>query len=712
MDFLIRRNLEHVLSVCCIPVSEEPMWDFDEEGNKIVDPAVMEDERAIAITCGDISGHHMLTSASFFAYRFLVLIQDHFLRKKEDEWSKNLSNRITETCEAHRRWISRTVLTGLTDEKPFLGTYWATGKRMEHSGEPRDLVGVALHLIKMKTILDSEIDFLNSGIDLKTFNLDLVFQQASFDWEAGNEQYKSWLKSSSADEDTRSSTTTSYGLSRTADQMQDQSDPKAGQHIFMEESTPYQNLMEQQNHIDNRNVIEFADEWLYKCPEFLQYSPKAPLVQEEILDIVDHLGWSRGSMLSKISGDIQSLSSPSGGTGCVGIIVNMARSSDNALVFKEKAKRGALTRKKHKEKPFKPIRNRDLLKDLTKWQDEDEHLIRKRFIWLPVADRDTALSCCLATPLSERENLLAFFNCHAKFEKKLLDDTSAALNVWITEFHLSFYCLHDKSDLQDIPKIPDPGSKVMELKKNKVIRRGAMGFHFNGDFFDRHWICHFVECNRKEDHELYRTLQRMPDPGILASEAEAEWRTGDVQVSKGAHILRKGEDSLRRLFSDGKGDGKRMKKSWRQRKPLELILQNEPQEPWHQRKVLELILFDEMTKQVAECTEEILEMIKGVLMDIKESFKEKSQKSEKSTSQGALGHHSHQLALSDTLSNALFFEEIDSGAYFSFSKQWEELQQLLQILDDDLDDTIDKISSWEVREKDRGFGKAPMDQER
>lgn len=131
---------------------------------------------------------------SSFAYRFLVLIQDHFLRKKEDEWSKNLSNRITETCEAHRRWISRTVLTGLTDEKPFLGTYWATGKRMEHSGEPRDLVGVALHLIKMKTILDSEIDFLNSGIDLKTFNLDLVFQQASFDWEAGNEQYKSWLK--------------------------------------------------------------------------------------------------------------------------------------------------------------------------------------------------------------------------------------------------------------------------------------------------------------------------------------------------------------------------------------------------------------------------------------------------------------------------------------------------------------------------------------
>lgn len=64
MDFLIRRNLEHVLSVCCIPVSEEPMWDFDEKGNKIVDPAVMEDERAIAITCGDISGHHMLTSAS------------------------------------------------------------------------------------------------------------------------------------------------------------------------------------------------------------------------------------------------------------------------------------------------------------------------------------------------------------------------------------------------------------------------------------------------------------------------------------------------------------------------------------------------------------------------------------------------------------------------------------------------------------------------
>ena len=46
-DFIIRRNLEHILSVCSIPV-------------------VVEGQTATAITCGDMSGHRLVTSASLY----------------------------------------------------------------------------------------------------------------------------------------------------------------------------------------------------------------------------------------------------------------------------------------------------------------------------------------------------------------------------------------------------------------------------------------------------------------------------------------------------------------------------------------------------------------------------------------------------------------------------------------------------------------------
>lgn len=50
LDYIIRRNVEHLLSVCSIPVS--------------LASETKEEEIAIAITCGDLSGHRILTSAS------------------------------------------------------------------------------------------------------------------------------------------------------------------------------------------------------------------------------------------------------------------------------------------------------------------------------------------------------------------------------------------------------------------------------------------------------------------------------------------------------------------------------------------------------------------------------------------------------------------------------------------------------------------------
>ncbi|KAG5746921.1 hypothetical protein H9Q70_010392 [Fusarium xylarioides] len=50
LDFTLRRNLEHILSVCSIPVTKRG-------------------DQAIALTCGDFDGHRIATAASFFFYR-------------------------------------------------------------------------------------------------------------------------------------------------------------------------------------------------------------------------------------------------------------------------------------------------------------------------------------------------------------------------------------------------------------------------------------------------------------------------------------------------------------------------------------------------------------------------------------------------------------------------------------------------------------------
>ena len=67
-DFMIRRNLEHLLSVCSIPV---PMTGDAKAANDrakkttfLTNGEQQEDTLPIALTCGDISGHRIVTSAS------------------------------------------------------------------------------------------------------------------------------------------------------------------------------------------------------------------------------------------------------------------------------------------------------------------------------------------------------------------------------------------------------------------------------------------------------------------------------------------------------------------------------------------------------------------------------------------------------------------------------------------------------------------------
>ncbi|KAH8431614.1 uncharacterized protein LDX57_009271 [Aspergillus melleus] len=59
-DFYIGRNLEHILSVCAIPITSAPAEnDGEDEGAN-----QKGEEPMVALTCGDIAGHRICTSAS------------------------------------------------------------------------------------------------------------------------------------------------------------------------------------------------------------------------------------------------------------------------------------------------------------------------------------------------------------------------------------------------------------------------------------------------------------------------------------------------------------------------------------------------------------------------------------------------------------------------------------------------------------------------
>lgn len=64
LNFIMKRNVDHILSVCSIPISDQPVWDFNEYGDTLSEGTEENEGQLIAPTCGDMSGHFFLAGAS------------------------------------------------------------------------------------------------------------------------------------------------------------------------------------------------------------------------------------------------------------------------------------------------------------------------------------------------------------------------------------------------------------------------------------------------------------------------------------------------------------------------------------------------------------------------------------------------------------------------------------------------------------------------
>ncbi|PVH69762.1 hypothetical protein DL98DRAFT_598382 [Cadophora sp. DSE1049] len=127
IEFAVRRNLEHILSVCAIPLRGPPL-ERENPAQQHSSQSAFEELVPVALTCGDISAHRICPSASFFAFQFLIEAAKQ-LEKIEgtNEHVKSLSDRIDAVCRGHLEWLCNAEKTR---SGCFAANYWVTGKQM------------------------------------------------------------------------------------------------------------------------------------------------------------------------------------------------------------------------------------------------------------------------------------------------------------------------------------------------------------------------------------------------------------------------------------------------------------------------------------------------------------------------------------------------------------------------------------------------------
>ncbi|KAF4847399.1 hypothetical protein CGCSCA4_v005697 [Colletotrichum siamense] len=188
---------------------------------------------------------------------------------------------------------------------------------------------------------------------------------------------------------------------------------------------------------------------------------------------------------------------------------------------------------------------------------------KKRFIWLPSADNETALVCYLASPQDERQAISLFFERHYQYEKHFLDETSMVLNTWESELHLSFYKLVGE-EYKPTDGIPKGDIDEFPGREPKRLVKASVGFRFIGDFFDRHWTCHLIE--------------HIPGGKPVPTWWDRNLRERDFP--------------------------------WGDKYKGQLVQEDGS---WRQRKVLELHLFDRILEEIGDNTKMIYDTIKGEL---------------------------------------------------------------------------------------------------
>ena len=384
----------------------------------------------------------------------------------------------------------------------------------------------------------------------------------------------------------------------------------------LKRSIPSKHLIKQES------ITEFQEEWLYNHPDFLACKSHVN-VEEAINSVKKHIHGSSPSFseaMRPFTKDNKSEKFP-----FRAVIIDIPKNA--------KGKGGAVgDTNPENSRPLSNVELYDKLRELRTAKNA-----KKRLVWSPNPDQCTAFLCLAASPESEMDNFRFFCDRYDRKEKHFFDETTAMLNLWTTEFHLSCYEIFDTKDEEDYD--------LAFLGGKKQMRKAAFGFRFLGDFCDRYWTCHVFEhlfFDRAAREEMFQNNPTNSD-----------------------------------FLCD------RVKKLFRPREQIhEVKIQNKA---WRQRKVFELLLFDQMLHNILSCYGEIIEEIGDHLKDLLPY------------ENPAGGKHTNVISIA----NALFTAPMTNDDYSSISNQWRPTEYTLQSLEEDLNQSLETITLWEAREKER-----------
>lgn len=342
-------------------------------------------------------------------------------------------------------------------------------------------------------------------------------------------------------------------------------DPNSDRHVDNQSSLVMKKAIPHNNLINANSIIDIQEEWLYPFPHFLS-TARVDVVKQvrhyldlyyrgPIFDVIPTLApddFCGGPLGGVISRELDSCRK----TGQA-FVLKSAMSSRRSPNSRPKAFAVDLPKQKHLGK-----RGKTKLQFMTVSLDNVELAARlgaprtaeqakRRFIWLPHANTETAIVCWTVSPDQEKAAISRFFDRHSRYEKHIWDGTVKMLNTWQTEVHLSFHVLVHTSKSRHIG-LPPLTAVTFPGNSKQEIRRASMGFRFDGDVFNRYWTCHYIEH-------------------VPSKEPQILWQFPFSFSSKGA------------------------------------------EKKWWQRKVLELYLMDCILQEIAKSTVHILNQVRKEL---------------------------------------------------------------------------------------------------
>lgn len=310
----------------------------------------------------------------------------------------------------------------------------------------------------------------------------------------------------------------------------------------MKRSFPFNNV------VDQKNIVELSDEWLYKEPSFFIAS-NTPPGNPPPQPASEPCGAFRDVPKSKSSKMRQDTSQNNSGTK---EITNWAHIMD--IMRKGRTPEAA---KKRLWAFFSADGIPEAIETYLRPGKQDSEENSEEYF----EDEEN---------VGTGDDVSAFFQRHRSCDAFFAEDTAAVYNTWTTEFHSFFYTIR--------PEESDGGATIRNMQApkhqsftdlgddeaHKKLAKTVMSFRFDGDFFDRYWTCYYLEQDPKNKQ--------------------------DVGAVGRVNALLKEETTEQ----DGNVETPRARKA-----------------SWQQRRVLELLIFGNIIRRMHTGAREILEKAKS-----------------------------------------------------------------------------------------------------